>query len=69
MKALDISVLAILLMASSCKEDKLPHPRPDNLAEEIENIFQPMVDNKTTVGVAVGIIKPGGEKETFFFGV
>ncbi|MCG8309722.1 MAG: beta-lactamase family protein [Cytophagales bacterium] len=68
MKALDISVLAILLMASSCKEDKLPHPRPDNLAEEIENIFQPMVDNKTTVGVAVGIIKPGGERKTFFFG-
>lgn len=69
MKTLSFFALAMLLMMSACKDDDdVPNPTPASLAEEIENIFQPMVDNKTTVGVAVGLMMPGGEKEMFFFG-
>ena len=69
MKNLKILVLAFVLFSSACKDDdEIPTPQPASLAEEIENIIQPMVDDGTTVGAAVGIIKPGGEKEVFFFG-
>lgn len=69
MKTLKIMAIALLFMASACKDDEeLPNPEPATLAQEIENIFQPMVNSKTTVGVAVGIIRPGGEKEMFFYG-
>ncbi len=70
MKSIKILMFAILVLVTACNEDEqpVPNPQPTNLVQEIENIIQPMVDNNTTVGAAVGIIKPGGEKEMFFFG-
>ena len=69
MKAIKLLAIALLFTTLACEDkEEPPHPQPATLAEEIENIFQPMVDNKTTVGVSVGIVKPGGEKEMFFFG-
>ena len=67
MKAIKLLVLTTILLALACTKDEPIHQEPANLAEAIENIIQPMVDNKTTVGAAVGIIKPGGEKEMFFW--
>jgi CubicO group peptidase (beta-lactamase class C family) len=68
MKSIKVLVLAVILLAIACKKDDPIHPNPSNLQEEIENIIQPMVNSKNTVGAAVGIIKPGGDMELFFFG-
>jgi CubicO group peptidase (beta-lactamase class C family) len=68
MKTIQFFVIASFLMASACSKDEPLHPQPSNLTEEIENIIQPMVNDKITVGAAIGIIKPGGQKEMFFFG-
>ncbi len=69
MKSFKILAIAFLFIATACKDqDELPNPEPNTLAQEIENIFQPMVNNKTTVGVAVGLIRPGGKKDMYFFG-
>ena len=66
MKSIKLLVFTICLLSFACKKEELPHPQPANLEEAIENIIQPMVNNKTTVGAAVGIIVPGGEKRMFF---
>ena len=69
MKNYQILAIIMLFLVSACKDDEeLPNPQPNNIAQEIENIFQPMVEDKTTVGVAVGLVRPGGEKEMYFFG-
>ncbi len=68
MKAIKLLVPTTILLALACTKDEPIHQEPANLTEAIENIIQPMVDDKTTVGAAIGIIRPGGEKEMFFFG-
>ena len=54
MKAIKLFALFTIILASACKKEDPPHPHPENLEEAIENIIQPMVDDKTTVGAAVG---------------
>lgn len=68
MKSIKLLAIAFILLVSACEKDDPIHPNPANLQEEIENIIQPMVNSKKTVGAAVGIIKPGRKKELFFFG-
>ena len=70
MKSIKVLLFAVLFSFAACSDDEqvVPNPQPDNLAQEIENLIQPMVDDQTTVGAAVGIIQPGGEKSMFFFG-
>ena len=69
MKTFQIFACIIFLFTSACQKDKeQQNPQPPTLAEEIESIIQPIIDDQITVGAAVGIIKPGGEKEMFFFG-
>ena len=68
MKTIQLLVFALTFLATACRKDRPIHLEPSSLEEEIENIIQPMVNSKKTVGAAVGIIKPGCEKEMFFFG-
>ncbi len=69
MKELIFFAVTILLTVSACNNnDEPPIPRSDTFAEAVARIFQPMVDDQTTVGVAVGVMRPGGEKEAYFFG-
>lgn len=68
MKSIKLLAFAFMVLVSACKEEDPIYPNPANLQEEIENIIQPLVNSKKTVGAAVGIIMPGGEKEMFFFG-
>ena len=62
MKPIKLFAVAVILLATACVKDDPIHLNPANLHEEIENIIQSMVNSKKTVGAAVGIIKPGGEK-------
>ncbi|MCG8476995.1 MAG: beta-lactamase family protein [Cytophagales bacterium] len=69
MKSIKVLMFPIMFMTLACNgDDGTPDPRPNTLAQDIENIIKPMVDDKTTVGAAVGIVKPGGAKEMFFYG-
>ena len=70
MKNLIFFAVTLIFTSMACKdEDDLPTlPTDATFDERVEQIFQPMVDQETTVGVAVGLMKPGGIKETYFFG-
>ncbi len=60
----------LLLAVIACNEDEVvetPFEEPQNIEEAIANIFQPMVDGDSTVGLSVGIVK-GNELKQFFFG-
>lgn len=61
--------ISFALLVVSCKksEDQVPNPNPTSLEEAIENKIQPLVDDEILVGVAIGIIDEGEEKQ-FFFG-
>jgi len=69
MNELKILLFAIIILTTACSDKtEQPYPEPKTISEEIANIFEPMVNDKITVGVSVGIIKPSGDKEMFFFG-
>ena len=71
MQSLVIIIVALTILACS-KDDDLktippPYSQPQNLDEAITNLFEPMVQGDTTVGIAVGLIK-GGDQYHYFYG-
>lgn len=69
-KSNKLFLLFILVGLLACGNEEASNPAPptDDFTQEVIDIFQPMVDDDNTVGVAVGLIRPGGEKQMFFFG-
>ena len=60
----------LLLTIIACNEDEvveIPFEEPQNIEEALANIFQPMVDGDSTVGVSIGIVRENEVKQ-FFFG-
>ena len=72
MKTIKIHFTLFILAMSifACKKDKPVDPspvEPTTIEEAITNIFQPMIDGDTAIGISVGVLDNGIAK-TFFFG-
>ena len=56
----------LLLSIIACNEDEVvetPFEEPQNIEEAIANIFQPMVDSDSTVGVSIGTVRENEVKQ------